>query len=149
MDCKEKFITQTYQIARAAVVNGNHPFGALLVVGDTVIATAENTVTTENDCTCHAELNLLRQVQQLCTAAELRSSILYTSTEPCAMCAGAIFWSGIRKVVFGCSAGNLREIAGKTLSITAQEVYADASEVVQVIGPVLEAQGAQIHKEFW
>lgn len=149
MAVDEKYISETYQIARSAVANGNHPFGALIVYNGEVVATAENTVATDQDCTCHAELNLVRQVQKVLDETALSSSVLYTSTEPCAMCAGAIYWSGIKKVVFGCSAGTLREIAGRGLDITSRDVYSGCNETVEVIGPVLEDEGAEIHREFW
>ncbi|MCB0337453.1 MAG: nucleoside deaminase [Bdellovibrionales bacterium] len=145
----ELYITETFKIAKAAVAKGNHPFGALLVYNNEVVATAENTVALELDCTCHAELSLVRKVQKIMNKQSLADSVLYTSTEPCAMCAGAIYWSGIKKVVFGCSARKLREIAGKSLDISARDVYLGSADIVEVVGPVLEEEGAEIHREFW
>lgn len=85
MSENEKYIAKTYALAKSAVAGGNHPFGALLVYRGEVIATAENTATTEQDCTCHAEVNLVRKIQKLLDEPARASSVLYTSTEPCAL----------------------------------------------------------------
>ena len=77
------------ELARRARENGNHPFGALLVdARGVVVLEAENSVLTESDCTNHAELNLVRAASRMFDQASLRDCTLYTSTEPCAMCAG-------------------------------------------------------------
>jgi tRNA(Arg) A34 adenosine deaminase TadA len=80
-------------LAWRAHEHGNHPFGAVLVDDhNQVVLQAENTVVTERDCTGHAETNLMRQASQRFSPEQLATYTLYTSTEPCAMCAGAIHW---------------------------------------------------------
>ena len=91
----EIFISKTYQLAKNTQAKGNHPFGALLAVDGKIILTAEHTVITDSDATRHAELNLVSKATQALDSETLERSTLYTSTEPCAMCAGAIFWAGI------------------------------------------------------
>ena len=103
----QHFIQQTYQLARRAVQNGNHPFGALLQIDGEVVLTQMNQVITSGDVTGHAELELVRKASVAFKHEELTRAVLYTSTEPCAMCSGAIFWSGIGTVVYGCSAKKL------------------------------------------
>jgi len=88
----EEYIKRTYQLAQSAQEKGNHPFGALLVMDNKVVFTAENTVMTNNDVTRHAELNLVSKVTQELDPESLSHGVLYSSTEPCAMCTGAIFW---------------------------------------------------------
>ena len=100
----ELFIRQCYDLARQAIANGDHPFGALLVRDGEVVLTAVNTVHSNRDVTQHAEFNLVSHAGRLLGYTALAESILYTSTEPCAMCAGAIFWAGIPTIVYGCSA---------------------------------------------
>ncbi len=143
------FIQQSFHLAIQAKNNGNHPFGALLVIDNQVVETAENTVNSSGDVTCHAELNLVKKSQQSLSSSQLKQSILYTSTEPCAMCCGAIYWAGIRTVVYGCSADALRNIAGESLIIKANEIFKGAKESVALIGPIDEETGAQIHKGYW
>ena len=84
------------EIARQSREHGNHPFGALLVdENGAVLLQAENTVITERDCTWHAETNLMRTASKQFEAERLAKCTLYTSTEPCAMCCGAIYWGHV------------------------------------------------------
>ncbi len=103
-----EFLRITFDIANQAREKGNHPFGALLVdETGRVILEAENTVVTSQDCTGHAETNLVRIASKKYDSDFLAKCTLYASTEPCPMCSGAIFWSNIRRVVFGLSGENL------------------------------------------
>src|SRR5215208_7045967 len=88
-------------VAQAARNHGNHPFGAILVdENNQVLLQAENSVVTGKDCTGHAETNLMRLATQNYSAEQLTSCTLYTSTEPCVMCAGAIYWGNVGRVVY-------------------------------------------------
>ena len=145
----EPFIRQCYDLARQAVSHGDHPFGALLVREGEVMLTAVNTVHSNRDVTQHAELNLVSQAGRLFGYAALAESTLYTSTEPCAMCTGAIFWAGIPIVVYGCSAISLGQIAGGTFVVPSRQLLAKATRVTTIIGPVLEAEGIAIHQAYW
>lgn len=144
-----RFIRQSIALARRAMEKGNHPFGALLVKDGKVLLMAENSVNSEKDCTRHAELNLVSRASQAFTPAILSDSILYTSTEPCAMCAGAIYWAGIRTVVYSCGAESLGKIAGSPFIIPCRDIFARAEDQVEVIGPILEEEGAEVHQGFW
>ena len=99
-----RFIRASIEVARKARDNGNHPFGALLVDEQgQILLEAENTVLTDRDCTGHAETNLMRQASKTYDRDLLARCTLYTSTEPCPMCCGAIFWGNVRRVVYGLS----------------------------------------------
>jgi len=88
------------EISHAARAHGNEPYGALLVAADgAVLLSAENTQVTERDCTAHAELNLMREASRRFDAATLAGCTVYATGEPCPMCAGALYWGGIRRVV--------------------------------------------------
>jgi tRNA(Arg) A34 adenosine deaminase TadA len=149
MDKDETLISDCYDLANKSVQKGNHPFGALLIVHGKVRLTAENTVVTENDVTRHAELNLVSAAVKTLGQAELSTAILYTSTEPCAMCAGAIYWAGIRNIVYGCSALKLGEIAGAAFVVPSRELLDHGAQHTQITGPVLEERGAEMHQNFW
>jgi len=100
------FVLQSLQhslsLAKCAVLDGNHPFGAVLCLEGEMVAQAQNTVLTDRDVTRHAELNLVSDVTQRFSREQLARSILVSSTEPCAMCAGAIYWSGNGEGFCGC-----------------------------------------------
>jgi tRNA(Arg) A34 adenosine deaminase TadA len=145
----EKYIRETYELAISAQEKGNHPFGALLVINDQVVLTAENTVNTGRDVTRHAELNLVSKASQELDEESLRHAVLYTSTEPCTMCTGAIFWSGISHIVYGCSAVTLGKIAGGSFVVPCRDLLKYGNRQVKVTGPVLEELGAEIHRNFW
>jgi tRNA(Arg) A34 adenosine deaminase TadA len=143
------------QVAQEAREHGNHPFGALLVdENDRELLRAENTVVTGRDCTGHAEMNLMRLASQHFSAEQLAKCTLYTSTEPCAMCAGAIHWGNVRRVVYALSEEDLYEIAGPSpdhLVLPCREVFAHSQRHVEVEGPALEldTEARAVHIGFW
>ncbi|AMO54461.1 hypothetical protein GZ77_23150 [Endozoicomonas montiporae] len=144
-----RYISRTVELANRAMESGNHPFGALLVHNGKVLLEAENTIISENDATRHAELNLVSHASHQLAPDILRECTLYTSTEPCAMCAGAIYWAGIRKVVYGGSAEVLSQIAGPGIGISGQEVFSTCHQSVELIGPVAEELCSEVHLRYW
>lgn len=142
-------------VARNARMNGNHPFGAILVdASGAQLLAAENSVVTARDATGHAETNLVRMASLRYPPAELAAGTLYTSTEPCAMCAGAIYWAGIGRVVFALSETGLREITGAnpanpTLALPCREVFARGQREITVVGPIDLPEAAAVHAGFW
>jgi tRNA(Arg) A34 adenosine deaminase TadA len=153
-DAHTPLLTRCVQLAAAARSGGNHPFGALVVdASGTVLAEAGNTVESERDPTGHAELNLVRKVGHLGPDA-LRTAVLYTSTEPCAMCAGGIYWAGIGAVVFALSETDLLGFTGgdprnPTLALPSRQVFAAGSRPVAVSGPHEIAGAREVHEGFW
>ena len=143
------------EIARQAREHGNHPFGALLVDKENnVLLQAENTVVTERDCTGHAETNLMRLASRRYSIEELESCTLYTSTEPCAMCAGAIHWGNVRRVVYALSEVDLYDVIGPSpehLLLPCREVFVHSQRVVKVDGPAteLDKEARAVHAGFW
>ena len=134
--------------------HGNNPFAALIVAPNgVVLLEAENTVITEKDCTGHAELNLVRRASQRFAPEILAASTLYTSTEPCAMCSGAIYWSGVGRVVFSLSETQLyamgRDPNNPALVLPCREVFARGRRHVEVVGPMLEDEAREVHEGFW
>merc|ERR1712054_634034 len=125
----ERFIRKAIELAASARAKGNHPFGALFVneAGE-IILEAENTVVTEKDCTGHAETNLVRNGSKQLEPEVLQKCTLYTSTEPCAMCSGALYWAGISRLVYGLPESELYKITGTneenlTLSLPCREIF--------------------------
>ena len=142
-------------VAWKAREHGNHPFGAVLVdEKNHVLLQAENTVTTGHDATCHAETNLLRLASQDFSPEQLTCLTLYASTEPCAMCAGAIYWSRIGRVVYALSEIDLYALIGPSpehLLLSCREVFQHSQQAVEVLGPALELEkeARAVHENFW
>ncbi|SIR74576.1 nucleoside deaminase [Microbacterium sp. RURRCA19A] len=147
-------LRRAIQVSIDARAHGNHPFGAILVTADGRVLEAENTVITDRDVTSHAETNLVRLAWKELDATELAASTLYTSCEPCAMCAGAMFWAGIGRMVYALSGRGLIALAesedgGRELDLPSREVFARGVPVVAVSGPHLEGEAAEPHRGFW
>ena len=145
----EPFIRQCIALSEQAVSHGDEPFGALLVVGGAIRLTAQNRVVTESDPSRHAELVLVSKACRQLDAATVAAATLYTSTEPCVMCCGAIYWSRIPRVVYGCSAGELGEVAGGSLVVGSREVLDRGRRQVEVVGPVLATEALAVHRAYW
>ncbi len=150
-----EFLRTAVQVARRARERGNHPFGAILVGPDgRVLLEAENTVVTESDCTGHAETNLARLAARHYDVAFLSRCALYTSTEPCVMCSGAIYWSGIGRVVYALSAARLALLTGAdpenlTFHLPCREVLSRGQRLIRVDGPAMEEEAERVHDGFW
>ena len=150
-----QLLRRAIELARLAREHGNHPFGALLVdAKGNVVLEAENTVRTDKDVTAHAETNHMRMATARYDRDFLGRCTLYTSTEPCAMCAGAIYWGNIRHVVFGLSQEQIHAISAGNpdnmqLQLSSREVFARGDHPVEVSGPHLPKESAAVHDGFW
>ncbi len=142
---------RAYEISASAMGKGNHPFGALLVKDGVVLIEHENAVETTPDITEHAETGLVRAATRTLPADTIKGSTLYTSTEPCLMCCGAIYWAGIERIVYGVSAGHLVESirGGKYTGYTSREIFERIAPQVNITGPINERQGLEQHASFW
>jgi tRNA(Arg) A34 adenosine deaminase TadA len=122
--------------------------------GETVVASRNNAVRPQGDPTQHAEMLACGQAARLLTEAELAKCTLYTSTEPCAMCAGAIYLTGIGRVVFALAETGLLRYTGThtqnpTLDLPCREVFARGQKKIAVAGPLLEDEAGKVHEGFW
>ncbi|MEY3271618.1 MAG: hypothetical protein RLZZ341_519 [Pseudomonadota bacterium] len=140
-------------VARAALAQGRHPFGAVLVApdGETVLLEQGNVSAVE-----HAEAVLARTAAQRFDAATLWGCTLVTTVEPCAMCAGTQYWAHIGHLAYGMSESRLLAMTGNhdenpTLDLPCREVFARGQKAMHVVGPVLEVEEeiAALHRDFW
>lgn len=151
----EDLVRRAIQVSADARAHGNHPFGAVLVAPDgSIVLEAENTVVVDHDVTGHAETNLVRLATRTIPTDRLPDYTLVTSCEPCAMCSGAIYWAGIGRVVYGLSETGLYSLTGDnaenpTLQLPCREVLGAGSRRIEVVGPLLEAEAAVPHADFW
>src|ERR1700732_3940197 len=151
----EYFLRRSFEGARRALTHGNHPFGAILVGRDrTVLLEAENGYMPSHDGTAHAERLLATQACTTLSADVLKAATLYSSAEPCAMCAGAIYWAGIGRLVYGLSEHRLRAVTGNhpenpTLDLPCREVFKSGQRAVEVKGPLLEDEAEALHEGVW
>jgi tRNA(Arg) A34 adenosine deaminase TadA len=110
-DADERRLRRAIELAAAARAAGDMPFGSLLVAPEgEVLAEERNTVLSERDIAAHPELKLARWAARNLEADVARQTTMYTSCQPCPMCTGAIARSGLGRVVFALSSGQLDEL---------------------------------------
>lgn len=150
------FLRQTIDFATETKNRGRHPFASTVVSADgTVIASAgNNSVPPEGDPTQHAELNAAAEATRMVSPEELPTATLYTSAEPCVMCTGAIYWTGVGRIVYALSESRLLELTGDdpenpTFDLPCREVIARGQRDIEVLGPLLEDEAAAAHEGFW
>ncbi len=151
----ELFLRHSFEVARRSLTHGNHPFGAILVdrEGNVLIET-ENGYMPSRDGTAHAERVLATQACTTLGADTLKDATLYSSAEPCAMCAGAIYWAGIGRLVYGLSEHRLRAVTGNhpenpTLDLPCRAVFNSGQRATEVVGPMLEDEAEALHDGVW
>ncbi len=147
-DLDLRLLRAAIALSARARERGNEPYGALL--GDAegnVRLEAENTQVTDRDCTGHAELNLMREASRRFDSETLARCTVYASGEPCPMCAGAIYWGGVGRVVYALSVRSMVELAGEAaeeIHLGCADVLAHGTRAVEVAGPMLEDEARRV-----
>jgi tRNA(Arg) A34 adenosine deaminase TadA len=150
-----RFLRRSFDIACRAMTHGNHPFGAILVDRNrNVLLEVENGFMPDQDGTAHAERLLATQACTTLAAHVRKDATLYSSAEPCAMCAGAIYWAGIGRLVYGLSEHRLRGVTGNhpenpTLDLPCRDVFRTGQRPTEVVGPLLEDEAEAVHAGAW
>ncbi|WP_096393360.1 nucleoside deaminase [Halorubrum trapanicum] len=144
-----EYVERTIRLSEEAVEAGNTPFGALLVVDGEVVGEARNETRTEGDVAAHPELTLARWAARELDADELADCTMYASTEPCPMCATAIHYAGIGRVVFGVDGETLGELSGDVVPIPLEEVIRRADGDTTVEGPIAVDAAMAVHDDFF
>lgn len=149
------YLRRAIELSAAARARGNRPFGAVIASADgRVLAEAINSNTESGDCTAHAEVNALRDATPKHPRELLANATMYASGEPCVMCAGAIFWSGISRVVYGIDAVRLRVFRGEVATqrdaeLSCRDVFRASPHAIEAIGPALVEEASVPHRGFW
>lgn len=152
----ETHLRRAIELAREARADGQHPFGALIVSakGKVIVESRNKAVPPAGNPTQHAELLACATASPMLPTEDLFAATLYTSTEPCAMCAGAIYWTGIGRVVYALAGANLYRFTGsemknRALDLPCREVFARGQRPTEVSGPHLEDEAGSVHEGFW
>ncbi|MGV3001896.1 nucleoside deaminase [Vibrio sp.] len=151
----KKYLQQSLDLAEKAKQQGIHPFAAILVNAQgEVLLEQINGYLPNKDMTGHAERLIMTEASQKYRPDYLKDCTLYISAEPCAMCAGAIYWAGVGRVVYGLSEHRLKQITGNhpenpTLDLPCRTVFSAGQRPMEIIGPLMEKQAARIHDGVW
>ncbi len=150
----ERWLRASFRNAEASRARGDQPFGAVLVsAAGRVLGDGFNTRNSSRDLSGHAEMNVIREAAAN-HWTQLRTSTLYTSTEPCMMCARLIAWSGIGRLVFGLSQASLNRIPSThpprfSTPTDVRVLLGGVYPPVEVAGPLLEAEAMGLHDGYW
>ncbi|MFE1593053.1 nucleoside deaminase [Nocardia sp. NPDC058705] len=144
-DIDRTHLRRAIDLAGQALALGDRPFGAVAVAVDgAVVAEGVNAVHTTGDATTHAELVAVTRA----TAADLRGATVYASGEPCPMCAAAMVWAGVGRIVFAAAATEFGPILppGPSFALTCAEVVASSNIAVEVSGPHLGEEALTVFR---
>lgn len=150
----ERHLRHAIELARRSRTNGNHPFAATLVGPDGALLMEQENGADTGDRTAHAERALMSRASVKYSANFLAGCTMYASAEPCAMCAGASYWVGVGRVVYGLSEKDLKALIGPhpenlTMDLPSRVVFEAGQRKIDVIGPLLEAESRAVHDGFW
>jgi tRNA(Arg) A34 adenosine deaminase TadA len=145
----EQHIEQACDLAREAGDRGDGPYGSLLVVDGEVIMEETNRENTDDDLSLHPELTLARRAKSELDPGTASEAVMYTSTEPCPMCSTGMAYAGLKAVVYSVSGARASELrGGGTGGIPSDEVFERLGADIDVLGPVLEADGVAVHEAY-
>ena len=151
---EQGLLRRAIEISERARADGNHPFGALLAdPSGLILIEAENTVVTDGDPTGHAETNLVRLAAGALSPDVIARATVFTSYEPCAMCAGAMYWGGISRMIYGMTELDLLKATGHhpenpTMTLDCRVVLGVGQREIEVVGPALAAEAIVAHEGF-
>jgi tRNA(Arg) A34 adenosine deaminase TadA len=156
MSNDEAVLRRAIAWAELAVTHGVRPFGAVVTDGNgTVVAEGHGVPTVDpRDWTAHAEMLALREASAKLTWDALGRATIYSSSEPCPMCAAAIYWCNVRRLVYSVSEPAMRALrapferaAGIEMRCT--EIFARCDRNTETVGPLLEDEGLRAHQLYW
>lgn len=134
------YIRKAIELANTAKEKGDNPFGSILVDGDgNILMEDRNTQIIDNDITGHPELKIAKRAAGKYDEEFLKTCTMYNSAEPCTMCTGAIYWSGIGRVVFGIDKKRLNELKSDgegSINYSIHELLKNSGKNIEVIGPM-------------
>ncbi len=134
------------RLALAEAKKGDAPYGAVIVKDNEVVAIAHNTVRRDNDPSAHAEINVIRSLTAKLKNPSLEGYSIYTTGEPCPMCATACVWSGVSEIIYGASIEDLISINQSQVNISCEEVIAKSFRSIKVTKGLLKNECLQLFK---
>ncbi|MBW4456179.1 MAG: nucleoside deaminase [Nostoc indistinguendum CM1-VF10] len=134
------------RLALAEAEKGDAPYGAVIVKDNEVMAAAHNTVKRDNDPSAHAEINVIRSLTAKLKNPSLEGYSIYTTGEPCPMCATACVWSGLSEIVYGASIQDLISLNQSQIHISCEEVIAKSFRKIKVTKDLLKIECLELFK---
>lgn len=126
------------RLALEEAQKGDAPYGAVIVKNQEVVAVAHNTVNRDSDPSAHAEINVIRRLTAKLKSPSLAGYTIYTTGEPCPMCATACVWAGISEIVYGASIQDLVSVNQSQILISCEQVIAQSFRNIKITGGILK-----------
>ena len=138
------------QIAIAEAEKSKTPFGAAIVKDNQIVEQAGNSVESDADPTAHAEVNVIRKLTTRLKTASLEPGyILYTTCEPCAMCAATCFWAGISEIVYSIDASDFEDGHNPNMiNISCEDIIAKSPTSIKIKSGILKEECKQLHRKY-
>ncbi len=133
-------------LALTEAKKGDAPYGAVIVKDNEVVAVGHNTVRRDNDPSAHAEINVIRSLTAKIKNPSLSGYSIYTTGEPCPMCATACVWTGISEIVYGASIQDLISINQSQINISCEELIAKSFINIKVTKGILRNECLELFK---
>ena len=147
MNDDKTLLRKAVELAKDGIRNGRGPFGALVVKEGNIIAEACNMVVLSHDPTAHAEVIAIRKASDILKTHDLSDCVIYSSCEPCPMCLGAIYWSGIKKVVYAAGREDA-EKAGFSDKLIYDEIPLDPGARKVAFIHIDDIEGKEVFREW-
>jgi tRNA(adenine34) deaminase len=134
------------RVALEEAKKGDSPYGAVIVKDGEIVAVAHNTVKRDRDPSAHAEMNAIRMLTSKLKHPSLEGYKIYTTGEPCPMCATASVWSGISEIIYGASIQDLMDVKQSQIDISCEEVIAKSFRNIRVTRGVLKEECMELFR---
>ncbi|NJM74052.1 MAG: nucleoside deaminase [Scytonema sp. RU_4_4] len=136
------------RLALEEAEKGDAPYGAVIVKDNQVIALAHNTVKRDSDPSAHAEMNVIRSLTARLKNPSLEGYTIYTTGEPCPMCASACVWTGISEIIYGASIEDLVSVNQSQINISCEEILVKSFRNIKVTRGILREECIKLFKKF-
>jgi tRNA(Arg) A34 adenosine deaminase TadA len=144
----EMWMQMAIDAAAQGIAEGQTPFGAAIVQGDKLVAAGHNEVWHRCDPTAHAEVVTIQKAAEALQSIDLTGCVMYTTCEPCPMCAAAIHWSKLDEVYFGATIADAQKAGFNELIVPAKDLYKQGGSHVLIHDGLLNAECAALFEQW-
>ncbi len=127
-----EIMQRVIDLAKEKYSEGGHAIAAIIVKDDEIITEAFTTINRDQDPTCHAEINAIRQASKILGSKRLTDCILYTSFEPCPMCTSAAIWARMKGIVYGANMLDETEKGRQRIKIRCSEIISQGDPKLEL-----------------
>ncbi|MEA3353496.1 MAG: nucleoside deaminase [Campylobacterota bacterium] len=140
MNKDKEFMDKAISVAKEGIKAGQTPFGSVIVKDNKVVVSSHNSVWADTDITAHAEITAIRECCKVLETIDLSDCEIYTTCEPCPMCFSAIHWGRFKRVIYGASIGDAKDVGFNELDICNSDMKKLGDSKVEITPDILKDQ---------